>query len=130
MMWVCPVCWQIFSSDQAHCPACGADLTALDQRSYTEKLIRALEHPDPETAMRAADVLARRGNADDTIPILTRALRRRWHEPYVAAAIVRALGRFPFASHDALIEALGHESVIVRAAAAEYLQGDPKPPRR
>jgi HEAT repeat protein len=128
MMWVCPLCWEIFSLHETRCPKCGADLAAADQRSFTEKLERSLDHPEPQTAMRAADILARRlDDSGHTISVLTAALGRRWHEPYVAAAIVRAIGRLEGRNaHDALMNALNHDSVIVRAAAAECLQGRAK----
>ena len=123
MMWVCPICWEIFALQETHCPKCGSDLAVVDSRTFDEKLERALERPEPQTAIRAAQVLARRAGADTGIHTLVRAMRRRWYEPYVAAAIVRAIaviGGEP--AHDALVEALGHESVIVRMAAAECLQ--------
>jgi HEAT repeat protein len=127
MMWVCPICWEIFSVRETHCPKCGSDLAAADQRSFTEKLERALDHPEPQTAMRAADILARRFDSGNTISILAGALKRRWREPYVAAAIVRAVGRLGGrVAHDVLVDALNHESVIVRAAAADCLQGRSK----
>jgi HEAT repeat protein len=123
MMRVCPICWMTFDVAQTHCPACGSDLAGADQRCFAEKLERALGDPDPRTAMRAADILARRFDSGDTIPRLFRALSRRWQEPDVAAAIVRAIGRLgSHAAHCALIDLLCHESVIVRTAAAECLQ--------
>jgi hypothetical protein len=127
MTWVCPICWEVFSIKQTHCPACGSDLAVSDRRSFTEKLEQALGHPEPRTAMRAADILVRRFDAGNTMPMLIRALRRWWQEPEVAAAIVRAIGRFRgHTAHDGLIDALGHESLIVRAAAAECLQARSK----
>ena len=123
MMWVCPICWEIFSIQETHCPRCGSDLAAADQHSFIEKLERALDHPEPQTAMRAADILARRLDSGNTTATLANALRRRWREPYVAAAVVRAVGRLQGrVARDVLVEALNHESVIVRAAAAECLQ--------
>ena len=122
MMWVCPICWEIFALQETHCPRCGSDLAVADSRTFDEKLERALEHPEPKTAMRAAQIVARRGAAN-RIRTLERALRRRWNEPYVAAAIVRAIAIVDEPrAHDALVDALGHESVIVRIAAAECLQ--------
>jgi hypothetical protein len=123
MMWVCPICWEVFALQETHCPKCGSDLAQVDSRSFDEKLERALEHPEPQTAQRAAQIIARRGCAGRGIQVLVRALRQRWDEPYVAAAFVRAIAVVdgPHA-HDVLLDALGHESLIVRMAAAECLQ--------
>lgn len=126
MMWVCPLCWELFSIRQDVCPRCGAALRRHDRLSDAERLLRALDHRDAGTAMRAAGALARWGDPEQAIPALILALRRRRHEPHVAAALVRALGAFGSGeAHEALIEALGHPSVIVRAAAAECLQARP-----
>jgi HEAT repeat protein len=119
MMWVCPACWEVFSLNHLHCPWCGTELASLGQRKYIETLAAVLDHPDNDTAIRAADILARRFDADETIPILIGALRRRWHEPHIAAGIVRALSQFAAAETQAIMaEAIAHESVIVRRAAA------------
>ena len=123
MMWVCPICWEIFSVQATHCPRCGSDLAVADQRSFDDKLERALDHPEPGTAMRAADILSRRFDAGDAVPRLNNALTRRWHEPYIAAAIIRAMGRLDgSAAHAALVRGLNHESIVVRAAAADCLR--------
>jgi len=59
----------------------------------------------------------------DAVPRLVRALQRRWREPEAVATIVTALGRHEDrAAHDALLHALAHESMLVRAAAARCLQ--------
>ena len=123
VMFVCPICWEIFSTNEVHCPKCGSDLAVVDQRSFAEKLERALEHPDPQTVIRAADILARRHDDGGTLDILVRALQRHWQEPFTAAGIVRAIVRLGGPRvHQTLIDALGHESILVRIAAAEGLQ--------
>jgi HEAT repeat protein len=94
----------------------------LDRRSYTQKLIGALDHPDRETVMRASKVLGDRGDRE-AAGALAAALRRYWREPYVAAAIVRALAHLDDdAARAAVREALGHESFIVRKEAAIAFQ--------
>lgn len=95
---------------------------ALDQRSYTDKLIGALQHPEAQTVARAATILAKTAPTE-AFRRLESALRRCWREPYLAAAIVEALGLLDSATaHALLTEALGHESLIVRAAAATAFQ--------
>lgn len=123
MISLCPSCWHAVEPSADCCQHCGADLATLDRRSYTQKLIAALQHPDAETVMRVAKVLGDRADAGAR-DALTSALRRYWHEPYVAAAIVRALGHIgDVQAREAVKEALGHESFIVRKEAAVALQG-------
>jgi HEAT repeat protein len=104
------------------CPRCGADFRALHERDCTEKLIGALNHPDRETVMGVAGILGARDDERAT-PALVDALRRLWRDPYVAAAIVEALGHLSApTARQAVHDALDHESVIVRAKAALVLQ--------
>jgi HEAT repeat protein len=104
------------------CPRCGARVKDLDMRTYTEKLIAALQHPEAETVARVAAILAKTAPDAAVLP-LTAALRRYWHEPYLAAAMVDALAGLDSAdAHAQVTDALGHESLIVRAAAAKALQ--------
>ena len=131
MIVLCPSCWATVTLRAPRCAQCGEDLEVLDQRHYAEKLQRALDHPDRETVMRVANVLADRSEPESA-GALVRALRSHWQEPYVAAAIVSALGHLDANSAwDAVHEALGHESFIVRKAAALALQqGRPDVARR
>ncbi len=122
MIALCASCWRAVDPSASRCRHCGADLAALDRRSYTDKLIGALQHPDAETVMRVAKVLGDRGDPRAMDPLRS-ALRRYWHEPYLAAAIVRALGRFQHVqAREAIEDALGHDSFIVRKEAAIALQ--------
>jgi HEAT repeat protein len=123
MLWVCPACWHVSGEPATHCAGCGADLDALDGREFDEKLLNALHHPDPDTVMRAADILSQRGEADEVLPALAQAYIEHRREPYVASGIVRAIGRYRGKdSRLLLLEALAHDSIIVRVAAAEALQ--------
>lgn len=121
MIVLCPSCWQTVDLTTAICPHCGADVKALDQRTYTEKLIAALRHPDADTVARVAPILAKTAPGD-ALPPLKTALRGYWLEPYLAAAIVQALGLLVSAEARELVtDALGHESIVVRAPAAKAL---------
>jgi hypothetical protein len=54
----CPACWVEVSEEARVCPRCGADMEAVQQgRDFVDKLIAALDHPDPETRSRAALIL-------------------------------------------------------------------------
>lgn len=122
MIALCPSCWQPLAFGALACPSCGADVPSLDGQSYTNKLIRALGHSDPQTVARVARILATTAPGDAYVP-LESSLWHYWREPYLAAAIIEALGLLESSAARTVInEALGHESVIVRAAAAKALQ--------
>jgi HEAT repeat protein len=102
-------------------------LAVVSEQSFIEKLEFALDQPEPRVVARAAEVLVRRFDEGRAMTLLLGALRRRWNEAYVAASILRAMslmeGRVMY---DVLIGALSHESIVVRAAAAECLQARPR----
>jgi HEAT repeat protein len=77
--------------DDQVCPCCGADQEALSRKSFTEKLIRALHHPEPETRIRAAFILGKLGAAE-AIPALKQILLSPATDPYLAAEAATALG--------------------------------------
>ncbi len=56
----CPACYAMNPWNATSCETCGVSLAVDDARSYNAWLIWALRHPDTETAMRAAEVLAAR----------------------------------------------------------------------
>jgi len=126
----CPSCWRPLSHGAVSCPGCGADVSPLGRKSYTDELIRALGYPDPQRVARAATSLATTAPGDAYVP-LESALWHYWHKPDFAAAIVEALGLLDSSAARTVInEALAHESVIVRAAAAKALQRPrPEAPR-
>jgi HEAT repeat protein len=61
MRFFCPGCRQDFGDDHAVCPYCGLDVDDFYQdKDYVDKLILALGHPEPSTAIRAAWLLGKR----------------------------------------------------------------------
>ncbi|MEJ2218567.1 MAG: HEAT repeat domain-containing protein [Gemmatimonadota bacterium] len=114
----CTACWTAVPETAARCPACGADLRALDVESFDRKLVRALQSPDASTVRRAVEVLGRRAP-----PHAASALLRRYRagaDPYLAAEIARALGRIGTGEAAKALRVLADDrSVIVRRAVYE-----------
>jgi HEAT repeat protein len=117
----CPQCWYEVRPDATCCPGCGADLSVLDQAEFDEKLVRALGHPEPLTAIRAAEILGGRHSRR-----AVDALRERYRvgaDPYLAAAIATALGRIGGQEARHVLELLAHDSsVIVRNTVEKALK--------
>lgn len=110
---VCPACYAFNQWSADRCEACGSGLASDD--SLDERLIWALRHPDTETAIRAAGVLAARGTESAIEPLAEAAGS---NDPYRAAAAAEALAAFPDSARAqaALDLAAHHPSVVVRAA--------------
>lgn len=70
----CTRCWASNREDDSVCARCGAPLTRPEDNGvpYTEKLLIALRHPEPETRERAATLLGVIGEPGD--PRIVRAL--------------------------------------------------------
>ena len=88
----CPSCWRVVAEDQPRCPACGCDIAAhLAGRTFTQRLVEALRHPEPETPVRAAYILGLRG-AREAVPELL-ATASGTSDVYLAMACLDALAR-------------------------------------
>lgn len=118
----CPACWNEVPAEASRCPACGADLEALDAASFDEKLVRALRHPEPATRRRVVEILGRRRNRA-AVPALL-ALWREGSDPYLSAEICHALGRIGGELALAALQVIATDpSAVVRAAVSEALGG-------
>jgi HEAT repeat protein len=73
------------------CPNCGADLQDFSSRSYEEKLIVALRHPEPTVPIRAATILGELRSQAAVEPLIN--ITRSVDDPYIQEAAVEALGR-------------------------------------
>ena len=74
------------------CPSCGCAIEAyLAGQSYTERLLAALNHPEPETPVRAAYILGMRGDQVAVPFLLTKA--EETSDMYLALACLEALSR-------------------------------------
>ncbi len=112
----CTACYAMNSWSATSCETCGASLAVDDARSFNARLTWALRHPDTETAMRAAELLAAR-HAVEAIDALV-LLVDEADDPYRAAAAAAALVAFAGdpAADAAIQRAAAHPSVIVRIA--------------
>ena len=87
----CFNCWREVNSQDTICPWCGSDLTAADDMSYDEKLIKALNHFEPETAIRAAQILAMKKVREGADAIADAFANRADLDPIMARAFIRAI---------------------------------------
>lgn len=86
----CPECWaELPMEEGAACPACGASLA--EERSFFEKLLRALRHPERTRAATAAVILGQLGDPRAVPSLIEVALHAR--DFGVQEAAVRSLGR-------------------------------------
>jgi len=120
MHWFCPNCWHEVEEAGSVCPACGASPQTLDSRSFAEKLVAALRHPEPAAAVRAAQILGTL-KPTDAAPALMNVLEES-HDPYLLEAAAWALGEIGNAHAVPLLRSLFRSSYLVaRIAAAEAL---------
>jgi HEAT repeat protein len=121
MVSFCSSCWREIDARAAICPACGADLALEDARPFVEKVRRALFHPEPETATRAAWILGElRERA--AVPELMRILETT-QDGYRAEAAAESLGKIGDASAlPALERAAECGSLRTQLAAREALE--------
>jgi HEAT repeat protein len=106
------------SEDATRCPSCGSDLAVLDAEGFRRKLIRALWHREPFTALRAAEILGRLRAREAVADLLERY--RASVDPYFGATIARALRRIGGDEAGAALAILAQDpSILVRRAVEE-----------
>jgi HEAT repeat protein len=114
MTHFCPECWRSVPEGARQCPHCGSDLG--NDLSYEDKLLRALQHPVPETRYLAVQLL---GDIRSTraVPEFARILAEE-RDPYLLRAVLRALAEINSDESSRLIrQAASHPFLIVRELA-------------
>lgn len=86
----CPVCWNELDQDLARCPYCSTEIRNFwESKSFLEKLMIALDHPDPSTVMRAVWLLGQIGDRRALEPL--KRLLDRTQDVYVTRAALKSL---------------------------------------
>jgi HEAT repeat protein len=121
----CPRCWVTLAEERPKCPACGCDVAAyLAGKTYTQRLIEALSHPEPETPVRVAYILGLRGDRE-AVPALV-ATASRTPDVYLAMACLDALARIGGReAEDGIRSFLGDRRILVAGRAQELLGNQP-----
>ncbi len=90
MTFFCPSCWSELDKNYEHCPSCGCDIKKLSEgQDFVEKLIAALNHPEPETPIRSAWILGRLTSKRAIIPLYDAA--RKTSDTFLRVEAIKAL---------------------------------------
>ena len=117
----CPSCWKEIKEEDKACPYCHADLADYQQKSFEEKLINALTHPERETVRRAAYILGRLKSVLAVKDL--RALFDRTEDPYVKREVLEALDCIGTdEAADFIRKVAQSDMAIVRRKAADLLK--------
>lgn len=120
MIAYCPVCHAENQVGELTCRRCGPELGASSE-DYTSKLVSVLDHPEPETPVRAAWILGEL-KEKRAVDALERVLTEGGRDPYLLASAAEALGKIGDASATgALALALESSYLLVRLNAVEAL---------
>lgn len=121
MRFFCPGCWREIPGSATQCAFCGERPADLDRELFSVKLRRALHHPEPQTAVRAAWILGERRERE-AVPDLIRALEVS-SDAFLAEAAAEALGKIgETTALPALSRACAAAPLRVRRAAARAIQ--------
>ncbi len=118
MQYYCPACFAPVEREAVQCPACGVNIRDWEEtHTYTERLIHALRHPNPEARMSAIISLGNRGDVKAAIPLAECALAHPL-DIVQGMAIMESLCRLPWGQEkQAALELLSrHPSRLIRQA--------------
>jgi len=125
MIFFCPNCWNELPGEEQICPHCKECLSSRSKNTFTEKLLQALLHPEPQAQMRAVYVLGEKRITEAVGPLTQ--LFRRSKNPFLQSEVVEAIGNIGGeAGVSLLMEALDHRSFIVRGEAVRSLAKIPR----
>lgn len=115
----CPNCFEPNEVGQDQCIRCRSVLE-WEEEEYVDKLIRALDHAEPLTAVRAAEILGNFG--EEKVAEALENVLATSQDPYLLKAAIASLGRMgPTRSMEYIITLLRNSYLIVRVQAAKTL---------
>jgi HEAT repeat protein len=124
MVFYCPHCWKELPGAREICLNCGRKISSWDEKAFTEKLMQALSHPEPETPVRAVYILGEK-RTPEAVGRLT-CLFRRSRDPFLQGEVIEAMGKIGGdEAFSLVVEALRHPSFIVRGEAVKALSRFP-----
>jgi len=124
MRYFCPNCWSDFDENLTHCPCCGQNINEFWQgKDFVEKLIVALDHPEPETPIRAAWILGEMREERAINPLIS--LIERTQDVFIACEALKALGKMDNRRALQFLENVinNHPAAIVRNSAVAAMSG-------
>lgn len=89
MTYYCINCWHEIKKDTVVCPHCGFDQKETRNISFTEKLIKALKHPEPETPIRVAAIIGKL-KLTEAIPYILLRLKTET-DPFIIKSLVESI---------------------------------------
>jgi HEAT repeat protein len=88
----CPLCWEELDEDRPQCPHCSAYIHKFwKSKNYLEKLIIALDHPEPSTVMRVMWLLGQLGDRRAVEPL--KRLLDKTQDIYMRRAAIQTLDK-------------------------------------
>jgi HEAT repeat protein len=119
--YFCPFCWNEIKAEDKVCPYCRSELSEYQKKSFEEKLINALNHPERETARRAAHILGRLKSANAVKKLVE--LFGLTVDPYIKMEILEALHYIGTEeAADFIHKTAGSDSAVIRRKAEELLE--------
>jgi hypothetical protein len=117
----CPHCWREVEENSPVCSACGNEIQhSWESKDFVEKLIAALNHPEPTTPVRVAMLLGEIKDARGVGPLIT--LASTSGDVFIVQAAVRALGEIQTPDAETFLSTmLQHPAMLIRAEAKECL---------
>ncbi|MCF6149693.1 MAG: HEAT repeat domain-containing protein [Candidatus Kuenenia sp.] len=120
MIFYCPKCWKEINEFDGTCRHCNADILIYENMDYEKKLLNALRHTEPETVLRAVNILGRLKSEKAAEPLI--ALFKKTDSTFLKIAILKALNEIGISVAREFVKNRSDlETGIVRRTAKELI---------
>ena len=122
MIFYCMNCWAEIAEHCEICPECGAIQEQLLKEDFDKKLIRALNHPEPETVLRAIEIIGNR-QLNEALPYLKKIVVEH-NDPFRTAHALEAVSKLEVPDKLTFIQEYTNEEYgfIINKTAKELVQ--------
>lgn len=118
MIFYCSNCWSEIDIDALICPNCKSDQSVLTNLSFKEKLLAAINHPEPSTPIRVAEICTRL-KINEAIPVMINRLRYET-DPFIIISFVKSIMLLDNTNKDKIRKILSEDSLILINKLPEY----------
>ncbi|MGQ3686256.1 MAG: HEAT repeat domain-containing protein [Candidatus Loosdrechtia sp.] len=121
MIFFCPICWKEIKEIDKSCPFCHASIAEFENKSFEEKLINALRHPERETVHRAVYILGKLRSIKAVKPVI--GLFEQTNNTFLKIRILSALHEIGVPeANEFILKVVNSDAGMIKRIAKELIE--------